>query len=91
MPQFILILAILSVGVFVTSTMLIFAYLKSKNEDVSFLWIRLFMIAYANKYKRLTKEETGKVGPLFYYWIISINVALVCAVLLLLLATIYSK
>jgi hypothetical protein len=35
---------------------------------------------YANRYKKITLEETGKTGSLFYHWIISINTALVFAV-----------
>lgn len=76
-------LGILSVFVFIVSTMMIYSYLKDKGEKVSFLWIRLFMISYANKYKKLTKEETGKTGYMFYLWIISINIALISAILIL--------
>jgi len=62
---------------------MIYSYLKNRGENVSFIWLRLFMISYASKYKRITKDETGKVGYLFYYWIISINIALFCALVLL--------
>jgi len=78
-------LGILSVLVFIVTTMMIYSYLKDKGKKVSFLWIRLFMISYANKYKKLTKEETGKTGYLFYLWIISINIALISAILILLI------
>jgi hypothetical protein len=33
--------------------------------------------AYASRYKNITLEETGKVGSLFYHWLIAINTALV--------------
>ncbi|MCW8804901.1 MAG: hypothetical protein OQK56_00455 [Ignavibacteriaceae bacterium] len=35
---------------------------------------------YAHRYKKITLEETGKVGTLFYHWVIAINIALVLAV-----------
>ncbi len=40
----------------------------------------LMLPVYAHRYKKITLEETGKVGSLFYHWLISINVALVFAV-----------
>ena len=78
-------LGILSVIIFIVTTIMIYSYLKDKGEKVSFLWLRLFMISYANKYKKITKQETGKTGYLFYVWIISINIALISAILILLL------
>ena len=32
--------------------------------------------AYASRYKKITLKETGKVGSLFYHWLIAINIAL---------------
>ena len=76
-------IGILSVIVYVVSTLMMYSYLKDKGEKVSFLWLRLYMISYANRYKKLTKNETGKVGYLFYIWIVSINVALISLLLVL--------
>jgi hypothetical protein len=81
--NFFISIGIISVIVYVVSTIMIYGYLKAKGEKVSFIWLRLFMISYANRYKKLTKKETGKIGYLFYVWIISINVALICAILVL--------
>ena len=76
-------IGILSVIVYVVSTLMMYSYLKDKGEKVSFLWLRLYMISYANRYKKSTKQETGKVGYLFYIWIVSINVALISLLLVL--------
>lgn len=76
-------IGILSVIVYVVSTVMIYAHLKDRGEKVSFLWLRFFMISYTNRYKKLTKNETGKVGYLFYMWIISVNVALISAIFVL--------
>jgi len=83
MQNFFISIGILSVIVYVVSTVMIYGHLKDRGEKVSFLWLRLFMISYANRYKKLTKNETGKVGYLFYMWIISVNVALISAILVL--------
>jgi len=79
-----ILLGIIAVAVYVVSTVMIYRCLEGRGEKVSFLWIRFFMISYANRYKNLTKKETGKVGNLYYIWLISINIVLVCVILLLL-------
>jgi hypothetical protein len=52
---------------------------------VSFLFLRILIPKYASQYKEITLKETGKVGPLFYHWIISINIALISVILILLI------
>jgi phosphotriesterase-related protein len=76
-------IGILFVIVYVFSSLMIYSYLKDKGEKVSILWLRPIMISYANRYKKLTKNETGKVGYLFYIGIGSINVALISLLLAL--------
>jgi len=66
---------------FTAVTIMIYDYLKKAGEKVSFLWLRSFMISNAGKYKRLTREKTGKTGPLYYIWIASINLALICIII----------
>ncbi len=62
---------------YVVSSIMIYSELKKRNVSVNFIFIRFMIIPYANKYKEITKKETGKVGSLFYHWITSINIALV--------------
>lgn len=62
---------------YVVSSIIIYSELKKKNVKVNFIFIRFMIIPYANKYKEITKKETGRVGSLFYHWVISINIALV--------------
>lgn len=81
MGSIFLYLIILFAVVFVVTTIMIYSYLKTNGENVSFLWLRLKMISYANKYRDITRKKTGKTGPLFYLWIISINLALICSIL----------
>jgi hypothetical protein len=35
----------------------------------------LLLLKYAHQYKQITLQETGKVGSLFYGWLVSINAA----------------
>jgi len=60
--------------------------LMKRKQKIQFIIIKLMLPVYAHRYKKITLEETGKVGSLFYHWVISINVTLVFAV-----ATIISK
>lgn len=55
----------------------IYGSLQKRGVPVSFLWLRLMAPKYAFQYKEITRTETGKVGSLFYQWILSINLALV--------------
>lgn len=79
----IIVLACLSVVWHIVSIILIYENLRRRNEKVSFLWLRLMAPWYASRYGKITKAETGKVGPLFYHWLISINAALVLVILML--------
>ena len=41
-----------------------------------FPFIRLFLFRNLERYKEITRRETGKVGPLFYSYVIPISTAL---------------
>jgi hypothetical protein len=86
MNEILIIIASLLVIVFVITTIMIYAFLKERNVKLeSFVFIRIFIFKYVSKYKTITKNETGKIGYLYYLWIISINLALLCIVLSLIL------
>ncbi len=70
---------------FATATILIYEALRKRNIKVSFIFLRFLSINYASQYKKITLQATGKAGPLFYHWIISINIVLASAILILLL------
>lgn len=70
----------------ITVTMIIYDFLRKRGIAASFLWLRLMAPAYAFRYKKITWSETGKTGSLFYHWIISINLALVFAILAIIVA-----
>jgi len=64
----------------VVTTIMIAKYLSGKGVGVDFIFLRLFMLKYIWQYKEMTVQETGKVGPLFYSYIISMNMALVAVI-----------
>ena len=65
----------------VAASLMIYDNLQKRGRPVSFLWLRVLAPKYASEYKDITRAETGKIGPLFYHWIISINLALVFAII----------
>lgn len=77
-----IVLACVCVVWYVVTSILIYANLRRRGEGVNFIWFRMMLPWYANHYKQITKTETGKVGPLFYHWIISINTALAIVIVL---------
>lgn len=77
-------ISVIAVAWYVTTTILIYDVLRRRNVGVSFLFLRVLILKYVSQYKEITLKERGKVGPLFYHWIISINIALVSAILILL-------
>lgn len=83
MESFFLYLMIFFAMIFVVATIMIFDFLKKNGEKVSFFWIRLKMISYANKYRDITLKKSGTTGPLFYLWIASINLALISFLMIL--------
>ena len=80
MENVILIFMLVSAGVFVTMAMMMVHEVRKRGVKISILWLRLYVIKYMHQYKQMTKKETGKVGPLFYPCIVSINMALVLTV-----------
>ncbi len=80
MAIIVLICAIACVCLYVIFSMMIVHQLSRRGVKINFLWLRLFIIKYIHQYRKITLEETGKVGPLFYPCIISVNMALVLAI-----------
>ena len=73
-------LAIFCVLFNVVITMIIISELQKRKVKINFFLLRLFIPKYVHQYKKITLEETGKVGSLYYWCIGSINLAWVLAV-----------
>lgn len=81
---FFVILFALCIVWFIVSSILIMSALQQRKVKINFLLVRMLLPSYADRYRKLTREETGKAGPLFYHWVVSINAALVFAVVAIL-------
>lgn len=67
----------------IVAGILIFEVLRRRGQTASLLWIRLFLPVYVHRYAVITRDETGKKGPLFYHFVIAFNIALIAALLAL--------
>ena len=73
-------IAFIAVGWYIVAGIMIFNELQKRGEKVHFIFLNFMLPFYTNRYKKITFEETGKVGSLFYHWLIAINTALVFAI-----------
>jgi hypothetical protein len=48
---------------------------------VSLVWLRVLILKYLHEYATVTRDQTGRVGPLFYHYVVPLNVALVLVVI----------
>jgi hypothetical protein len=75
------ILALIGVVWGIATSIMITSFLSKRGIKINFLLIRLFIFKWVGQYRKITIEETGKPGPLFYWFITSWNVALVFAII----------
>ena len=73
-------LAILCVVWGIISAMVITAFISSRGIKINLLFFRILILKYISQYHNITKEEQGRPGFWFYSYIISMNAALVCAI-----------
>jgi hypothetical protein len=85
MANIFLALALVFVGVFIIFSIMIVNEVSKRGIKINFFLLRLYVIKYIHQYRKLTIQETGKVGPLYYPCIISVSLAWVCAITGLLL------
>ena len=74
---FFAVIAFIAVGWYIVAGIKIVNELLNRKQKIQFIFINVMLPVYAHRYKKLTMEETGKVGSLFYHWLIAINTALV--------------
>ena len=54
---------------------------QARGQKINWVFLRLFVLKYISDYRYFTIKETGRCGPLFYPFIISMNLALLFTVL----------
>ncbi len=74
---FFAVIAFIAVGWYIVASIMIVNELLKRKQKIQFIFINVMLPVYAHRYKKITMEETGKVGSLFYHWLIAINTALV--------------
>jgi hypothetical protein len=67
----------------VVASILITRELEKRGISIEYLWLRVMILKYVEQYRLVTREETGRVGSLFYHYVIPLWVALVLAVILI--------
>ena len=73
-------LALVFVGLFVILSIMIVHKVSKRGIKINYFLLRLYIIKYIHQYRKLTLEECGRVGPLYYPCIISVNLALILAI-----------
>jgi len=75
--MFFFILAIISVICGIVFSLMITSYLSKHGIKINYLLLRLYLPKYIHQYRKLTIEENGKPGNLFYAVIVSWSLTLV--------------
>jgi len=68
-------LAIFCVLFNVIITMIIISELQKRKVKINFFLLRLYIPKYVHQYRKVMLEETGKIGSLYYWWLGTINLA----------------
>ena len=76
---FAVIAAIAIIWLIVSGVMIVNELMKRKHK-IQFIIINMMLPVYVHRYKKITLEETGEVGSLYYHWVFAINTALVFAI-----------
>ena len=70
--------------------MMIVHEVSKRGVKIDLFRLKLHIIKHMDQYKHLTREETGKVGPLYYLCIGSYIMALVFGIIYLILLGIWA-
>jgi hypothetical protein len=74
-------IAIVSVLWGVASAVLIAEALRKRGVKVNWVFLRFLILSkYLGQYRDITRQETGRVGPFFYSYVVAMNLALVTAI-----------
>ena len=76
MQEVFIAIAAISVVAHVVLSIMVMYQLSKRNIPVNILLARLYIFKYVSQYRAVTIDETGHTGPLFYPWIVTINLAL---------------
>jgi hypothetical protein len=75
------ILALISIACGIVASAMIASFLSRRGTKINYLFFRVLIFGYIRQYRKITLEETGKPGILFYLFIAAWNLALLFAVI----------
>ena len=78
-------IALVSVAWGIVSSLVIADALQKRGTKINWIFLRILIIKYIGQYRDVTRKETGRTGPWFYSYIISVNVALATVIVGLIL------
>jgi len=81
MSMFFFIPALVSAVFGIVFMIMIASFLSKRGIKINYIFLRLYIIKYIHQYRKITIEENGKPGNLFYAFIVSMNLALVLAII----------
>ena len=81
MSMFFFIPALVSAVFGIVFMIMIASFLSKRGIKINYIFLRLYIIKYIHQYRKITIEESGKPGNLFYAFIVSMNLALVLAII----------
>ncbi|MHC4325965.1 MAG: hypothetical protein ACYSUX_16970 [Planctomycetota bacterium] len=84
-------LAVISAVSGVISSIVITSLLSRRGIKINYPFIKVLIIKYVHQYRKITLQESGKPGPWFYSYVISMNLALVFAITGIMLKTIWGN
>ena len=80
--NFFLAIAIFSALGGVVPAMMIIGILHKRGVKINWLWLRwLIIYIHLDQYRDITRDENGRTGPLYYAFLIAMNMALVFAII----------
>lgn len=76
-----LVAAIICVFIGIGSSIAIVSYLQEHGVKINWLLLRLFLPKYVSQYKKMTEEENGKPGNLYYMFVVFMVSAAILAII----------
>ena len=69
----------------IVSMIAITSFLQKKGRKINFLLINIMIFKYVHEYHQITTDETGKPGFWFYSFTVTMNLALLCTIIALIM------
>lgn len=80
-----IVVAIICLFIGIGCSIAIVSFLQERGVKVNWLLIRLFLPRYVGQYKKMTEEENGKPGSLYYIFVVCMVSAAILVVIGLLI------